>query len=126
MCEADCSLSPTLGDKAGAGRRRWNSGENPFLRRPAATELYSVHLMASRSSQSIAAMSADKVSVAIIGAGASGLAAAAALYNAGVKNAVILEASNRIGGRINRYMSCRKDGQHFQTSHFIQQHYLSV
>ena len=59
----------------------------------------------------------NEASVAIIGAGASGLAAAAALNNAGVKNVVVLEASNRIGGRINRYfMSSGKDGHNFQTS----------
>lgn len=46
----------------------------------------------------------NNVSVAVVGAGASGLASAAALFEAGVKNVVILEASVRIGGRINRYV----------------------
>ena len=47
-------------------------------------------------------MATGNVTVAIIGAGASGLAAAATLYTSGLKSVVILEASDRIGGRINR------------------------
>lgn len=39
--------------------------------------------------------------VLIIGAGISGIAAATRLYENGHKNFVILEAENRIGGRIN-------------------------
>lgn len=39
--------------------------------------------------------------IIIIGAGASGVAAAAKLISNGYKNVTILEASNRIGGRIN-------------------------
>lgn len=38
--------------------------------------------------------------VVIIGAGISGLAAAALLYKSGFTNVTVLEASNRIGGRI--------------------------
>lgn len=40
-------------------------------------------------------------SIVIIGAGASGVAAAAKLKENGFKNITILEAKNRIGGRIN-------------------------
>ena len=58
--------------------------------------MYSVGL------KSEAAMATANVSVAIIGAGASGLAAAATLFIAGLESVVVLEASNRIGGRINR------------------------
>ena len=38
--------------------------------------------------------------VVIIGAGASGLAAASKLFKSGFKDVTILEASNRIGGRV--------------------------
>lgn len=40
-------------------------------------------------------------SILIIGAGASGIAAATRLISNGFKNVEILEAENRIGGRIN-------------------------
>lgn len=40
-------------------------------------------------------------SVIIIGAGAAGISAACRLYQRGIKNLTILEAKNRIGGRIN-------------------------
>lgn len=39
--------------------------------------------------------------IIIIGAGASGFAAASKLISNGFKNVVILEAENRIGGRVN-------------------------
>lgn len=39
--------------------------------------------------------------IIIIGAGASGIAAATKLFENGYKNILILEAENRIGGRIN-------------------------
>lgn len=39
--------------------------------------------------------------IIVIGAGASGIAAATKLYENGFKNITILEAENRIGGRIN-------------------------
>lgn len=39
--------------------------------------------------------------IVIIGAGASGLAAATKLYENGLNNFIILEAENRIGGRVN-------------------------
>ena len=48
-------------------------------------------------------MEVKNISVAVVGAGASGLASAAALFEAGVKNVFILESSNTIGGRISRY-----------------------
>lgn len=38
--------------------------------------------------------------IIVIGAGASGIAAATRLVFAGFKNVVVLEAENRIGGRI--------------------------
>lgn len=38
--------------------------------------------------------------VVIIGAGLAGLAAAQRLYEAGVKDVIILEAQDRIGGRV--------------------------
>lgn len=38
--------------------------------------------------------------VVIIGAGISGLAAAAQLHKSGITNVIVLEGSNRIGGRI--------------------------
>lgn len=44
-------------------------------------------------------MTADP-KVLIIGAGAAGIAAATRLLEGGLKNLVILEAKNRIGGRI--------------------------
>lgn len=43
----------------------------------------------------------SEVSVIIVGAGASGIAAATSLMEHGVDNIVILEAENRTGGRIN-------------------------
>lgn len=39
--------------------------------------------------------------IIIIGAGASGFAAAAKLISNGFENVTILEAENRIGGRVN-------------------------
>jgi len=42
----------------------------------------------------------DKLRVVVVGAGAAGLAAAARLMERGVRNVVILEAEDRIGGRI--------------------------
>ena len=44
------------------------------------------------------------VSVAVVGAGASGLAAAMTLFMTGIQNVTILEASDRIGGRIKRFI----------------------
>lgn len=38
--------------------------------------------------------------VIVIGAGASGIAAATRLYERGIKNILVLEAENRIGGRV--------------------------
>jgi monoamine oxidase len=46
-------------------------------------------------------ISAVEVDYVIVGAGASGIAAASLLMQYGVHNIVILEAENRIGGRIN-------------------------
>ena len=43
----------------------------------------------------------DSPSVIIIGAGAAGIAAASRLFKNGFKKVTILEAENRIGGRIN-------------------------
>ena len=43
----------------------------------------------------------DTPSVIIIGAGAAGIAAASRLFENGFKKVTILEAENRIGGRIN-------------------------
>lgn len=45
-------------------------------------------------------MGLQEKTVVIIGAGISGLKAASKLYEGGVKNCVILEARNRIGGRL--------------------------
>jgi phytoene dehydrogenase-like protein len=42
----------------------------------------------------------DKLRVVVVGAGAAGLAAAARLLECGVRNVVILEAEDRMGGRI--------------------------
>lgn len=47
------------------------------------------------------AMNHTKKRVIIIGAGASGLAAATRLYENGIHDLLVLEAENRIGGRIN-------------------------
>lgn len=43
---------------------------------------------------------AKKTKIVIIGAGAAGIAAASRLLQKGVNNFIILEATNRIGGRI--------------------------
>lgn len=45
-------------------------------------------------------MGAQKKSVVIIGAGIAGLKAASRLYEGGIKNCVVLEARDRIGGRL--------------------------
>lgn len=42
-----------------------------------------------------------KINIAIIGAGASGIAAASRLLQGGINDFVVLEANDRIGGRIN-------------------------
>ena len=44
---------------------------------------------------------AEKKRVIIIGAGVAGIAAATRLYENGIEDIVILEAENRIGGRVN-------------------------
>lgn len=41
--------------------------------------------------------------VIIIGAGISGVAAATRLFERGISNILVLEAENRIGGRIHTY-----------------------
>ena len=46
-----------------------------------------------------------KNQVIIIGGGISGLAAANQLVNAGITNIIILEAHNRLGGRIHTLAS---------------------
>lgn len=45
-------------------------------------------------------MSSKEPKILIIGAGASGIAAAAKLFENGICDITILEAENRIGGRI--------------------------
>lgn len=40
------------------------------------------------------------VKIIIIGAGVAGIAAATRLFERGIKNVIILEAENRIGGRV--------------------------
>ena len=45
-------------------------------------------------------MSINKYQVAIIGAGMSGLSAAVQLVESGITNIIVLEADNRVGGRI--------------------------
>ena len=67
------------------------------------SQLQSASCCFSSSRSTPPAMDVSNVSVAVVGAGASGLAAAAALCDAGIKNVVVLEASDRIGGRIKRY-----------------------
>ena len=47
-------------------------------------------------------LDARKLRVVIVGAGASGLAAASRLHQKGVTDFAVLEAANRIGGRIHR------------------------
>ena len=42
----------------------------------------------------------ENVTIAIVGAGLAGLAAASRLYAYGFRNIKVLEASNRIGGRM--------------------------
>jgi len=42
----------------------------------------------------------DKLQVVVVGAGAAGLTAAARLMEHGVRNVMILEAEDRMGGRI--------------------------
>lgn len=41
-----------------------------------------------------------KAQVVVIGAGLAGLAAAQRLYKSGVRNVVVLEAQDRVGGRV--------------------------
>ncbi|CAA7393489.1 unnamed protein product [Spirodela intermedia] len=50
----------------------------------------------------VAARSEPQPSVIIVGAGMSGISAAKTLSEAGIKNILILEATNRIGGRIRK------------------------
>ncbi|CAA6657428.1 unnamed protein product [Spirodela intermedia] len=51
---------------------------------------------------SVAARSEPQPAVIIVGAGMSGISAAKTLSEAGIKNILILEATNRIGGRIRK------------------------
>jgi len=56
----------------------------------------------------------DKLQVVVVGAGAAGLAAAARLMEHGVRNVVILEAEDRMGGRIHTTLF----GKHFLLLYF--------
>jgi monoamine oxidase len=53
-----------------------------------------------KSERPISSQNKNKYQVLIIGAGMAGLSAAVKLIESGVKNIAILEADNRIGGRI--------------------------
>lgn len=55
-----------------------------------------------------AAATAGGPRVVVVGGGAAGLAAASKLYSSGVEGVLVLEASDRFGGRIN---SCDFAGQ---------------
>jgi len=49
----------------------------------------------------------NNIKILIIGAGAAGIAAASHLFKNGSQNLLILEAENRIGGRINTVAFCK-------------------
>lgn len=51
--------------------------------------------------------------VIIVGAGAAGIAAASRLVEKGLQNILILEAKNRIGGRIHTVPFCKKAKSEF-------------
>ena len=59
-------------------------------------------IQCSFASEQIMTLDARKLRVLIVGAGASGLAAASRLHQKGVTDFAVLEAANRIGGRIHR------------------------
>lgn len=61
---------------------------------------FSSEVVQNRSKKPYRPKMASTKKILIIGAGASGFAAAAKLISNGFKNVLILEAENRIGGRI--------------------------
>jgi monoamine oxidase len=63
--------------------------------------------------------------ILIIGAGAAGIAAAAHLLEKGFKNLLILEAKNRIGGRIHTVKFCKYSNQSLLYS-FINKIYINI
>lgn len=65
------------------------------------TELFFLYVVCAFITNAFCFSTNNSRKVIIIGAGPSGIAAAARLYENNVKDILILEAENRIGGRIN-------------------------
>lgn len=69
---------------------------------------------------------ASNPKIVIIGAGAAGIAAAVRLIEKGMKNVLILEAKNRIGGRIHTVPYCKYSFEKIQRSFYCSENFFTL